>query len=64
MNRLRDITSVLLIIVGIVLFLYGANYYNAIMGYSGIGLFFAGLVVYGVWKAYEVSTRGNSGQKP
>jgi membrane-bound ClpP family serine protease len=59
----RDFVSVLLIIVGIVFFLYGANYYNLAIGYSGVGLFVGGFVVYAVLKAYEISTR-KSGQKP
>jgi membrane-bound ClpP family serine protease len=59
----RDFVSVLLIIVGIVFFLYGANYYNLVIGYSGVGLFVGGFVVYAVLKAYEISTR-KSGQKP
>jgi len=64
MNALRDVMSVVLVILGVVLFLYGANYYDAIIGYSGIGIFFAGLIVYGVWKAYEISTKGKSVQNP
>jgi membrane-bound ClpP family serine protease len=53
----RDFVSVLLIIVGIVFFLYGANYYNLAIGYGGVGLFIGGFVVYAVLKAYEISTR-------
>jgi membrane-bound ClpP family serine protease len=60
----RDIVSVLLIIVGVVLFLYGANYYEAAIGYAGVGLFIGGFVVYAVWKVYEVSTKGKSSQNP
>ena len=60
----RDIVSVLLIIVGIVLFLYGANYYVAAIGYAGVGFFISGFVVYAVWKMYEISTKGKSVQNP
>jgi membrane-bound ClpP family serine protease len=60
----RDIVSVLLIIVGIVLFLYGANYYVAAIGYTGVGLFIGGFVVYAVWKVYAISTKGKSSQNP
>ena len=37
-------TCVSIIVLGFVLFLYGANYYDAVIGYSGIFLFLAGVV--------------------
>ena len=60
----RDVVSVLLVIVGAVIFLYGANYYDATVGWAGFWLFIGGFVVYLVLKAYEVATKGQSGQKP
>jgi hypothetical protein len=60
----RDVVSVLLIIVGTIMFLYGANYYDATVGRTGFGLFISGFVVYLVLKAYEVARKGQSGQKP
>jgi membrane-bound ClpP family serine protease len=36
----------ILIVLGIVCFLYGANFYNAVFGWAGIGLFIAGLMIY------------------
>jgi len=55
--------SVLLIIVGIIMFLYGANSYNGTLGWTGFGLFFGGFAVYIVLKAYEVVEK-RSVQKP
>jgi len=31
-------------VLGFVLFLYGANYYDAVIGYAGIFLFLAGVI--------------------
>jgi membrane-bound ClpP family serine protease len=59
----RDIVSVLLIIIGIIMFLYGANSYNGTLGWTGFGLFFGGFAVYIVLKAYEVVEK-RSVQKP
>jgi membrane-bound ClpP family serine protease len=35
---------VLLLVLGFILFLYGANYYNAAVGYGGIFFFAVGVV--------------------
>ncbi len=35
-----------LVILGVALFLYGANVYDAVSGYGGIGLFVLGIVLY------------------
>jgi membrane-bound ClpP family serine protease len=43
----------LVIIVGLVLFLYGANYYDAKVGWAGVGLFVGGFLLYVVLKVYE-----------
>jgi|GEM_PF-5849380 hypothetical protein len=39
------IACALLALSGIVLFLYGANYYNNIVGWTGVYLFAAALVI-------------------
>jgi hypothetical protein len=45
----KDIISVLLVILGIVLFLYASNAYDAVAGYAGIG----GIVLYAALQAYK-----------
>lgn len=49
----KDIMLLGVVIFGIVLFLYGANYYNAVVGWTGVGLVFAGFFVEAVLKVYE-----------
>jgi hypothetical protein len=49
-----------MVIVGVVLFLYGANYYDAAVGWTGVGVFVGGIFLYIVLKAYEsVAKKGN-----
>lgn len=36
----------LIVLVGLVLFLYGVNYYDATVGWTGFGLFIGGIVFY------------------
>lgn len=43
----------LIVIVGVVLFLYGANYYDAGVGWAGVGLFVGGVLSYVLLKVYE-----------
>jgi len=49
----KGILCVCVIVMGAILFLYGANYYNAMIGWTGfslmIGGFFAGII----FKIYE-----------
>jgi hypothetical protein len=49
----KDIVCVVLVILGIVLFLYGSNAYYAVAGYAGIGLFTGGIVLYAVLQVYK-----------
>jgi hypothetical protein len=49
----KSLVILLAVILGIVLFLYGANYYNAISGWSGVFLIFAGIIAYLALEAYE-----------
>ena len=37
---------VVIIIMGIVLFLYGANYYEATVGWTGVSLLIAGILAF------------------
>jgi len=48
----KDLAIMLFIILGVVLFLYGSNYYNAVYGWSGLFLIFAGIMVYVAREVY------------
>jgi membrane-bound ClpP family serine protease len=52
-----DIACLVLVIAGIVLFLYGANAYDSVVGYTGIGLFVSGLIVYVALRAFASMTK-------
>lgn len=49
----KDIICFVLVILGIVLFLYGSNAYDAVAGYAGIGLFISGIVLYAILQVYK-----------
>ena len=42
-----------LVILGVVLFLYGANYYNAVIGWAGVAFIAGGIVAEIVLKVIE-----------
>jgi hypothetical protein len=44
-------------IAGVVLFLYGANYFNAVAGWSGVALAVGGFVAEIALKLYEVAVK-------
>jgi hypothetical protein len=46
----------LVIIFGVVLFLYGANYYDAVVGWAGLGLFVGAIVAYALQGWYKTHT--------
>ncbi len=48
-----DWTIVAILILGFLLFLYGANYYDAIIGYTGIYLFIGGIAAYLIIYIYK-----------
>jgi uncharacterized membrane protein HdeD (DUF308 family) len=51
------------IICGILLFLYGANYYDAVVGFMGVFLFAAGIIAMLALYVYgELTKKGD--QKP
>jgi hypothetical protein len=52
-----DWTLLAAFIVGFILFLYGANTYNAIVGYGGIYLFIGSVAVYLVLYIYHEITK-------
>jgi drug/metabolite transporter (DMT)-like permease len=55
-----------LFIVGVILFLYGANYYDATVGWAGVLLFVAAFVAVIVLLVYKSLTRPKTavGQNP
>jgi hypothetical protein len=52
-----DLVFLLLVIVGVFLFLYGANYYSITVGWTGIGFLAAAFFGFIIVKDYEVSTK-------
>ena len=61
MKLWKDVLCFLLVVVGTILFLYGANYYDAEIGWTGLGVFISGFVVFLILKAYEIFTKKKSG---
>ena len=55
---------VLTAIVGFLLFLYGANYYDSIVGWVGVALVAASLVGFLVLYVYDELTKRTHIQKP
>ncbi len=48
-----DWAIVAVLMLGFLLFLYGANYYNAVVGYVGIYLFIGGIAAYLIIYIYK-----------
>jgi 4-hydroxybenzoate polyprenyltransferase len=48
-----DWVIVAILILGFLLFLYGANYYNAVVGYAGVYLFIGGIAAYLIIYIYK-----------
>jgi len=53
----KGLTCLLIVVLGLILFLYGANYYDATIGYTGLGFFVGGVVLYIFLKVYESVTK-------
>lgn len=49
----KDLIPLLIVVLGIIMFLYGANYYDVAIGWVGIGFALGGLVAEIVLKVYE-----------
>lgn len=60
----KDFVCLSVVLVGVVLFLYGANYFNTAVGWTGVYAMIGGLVGEIVLKVYENITKGERGQKP
>jgi uncharacterized membrane protein len=52
------------VLLGVVLFLYGANYYNADVGWVGVGLSVVGILVFLVHYVYGELTKRVNVQNP
>ena len=61
MKLWKGVLCFLLVVVGTILFLYGANYYDAAIGWTGLGVFISGFVIFLILKAYEFFTKKKSG---
>jgi hypothetical protein len=53
----KELACLLIVVFGAVLFLYGANSFNANVGWMGVGLFGGGIFAYIVLKVYESLTK-------
>jgi membrane-bound ClpP family serine protease len=53
-----------LVIIGFIFFLYGANYYNATIGWAGVYLFASGIAIYLIVYIYNELTKKAPVQKP
>ena len=51
------------VVLGVVLFLYGANYYNNVVGWAGVYLFGGGILAYVLLKVFSFLMNGGSDQK-
>lgn len=60
----NGLACLLVVVLGIVLFLYGANYYNNVVGWTGVFFFFGGIVAYVLlWVSSRLSA-GSVDQNP
>jgi hypothetical protein len=46
MSRMSGVLFLFVVILGFVLFLYGSNYYNALVGWVGVYLFVGAILVW------------------
>lgn len=60
----KGLACLLVVILGILLFLSGANYYNNIVGWAGVYLFFGGIVAYVLLRVFLHPAKSESDQKP
>ena len=49
----KDIICLFTVALGVILFLYGANYYDVVAGWAGIFLIVIGLVLVLVFRLYD-----------
>ena len=53
-----------MVILGFVLFLYGANFYNGVVGWVGVYLFLGGILAFLIFYIYNELTKKVEVQKP
>jgi hypothetical protein len=53
-----------IVILGFALFLYGANFYDAVVGWIGVFLFFGGILAFLVLYIYGELTKKEEVQNP
>lgn len=58
----KGFACLLVVILGLVLFLYGANYYNNIVGWTGVYLFVGGILAYVLLRILLPDTKSTSDQ--
>jgi len=59
-----DIFCFVLVILGVALFLYGANVFDAVSGYGGIGLLVLGIVLYAVLQILRAGSKKKEKLEP
>ena len=64
MLRWSDLACLFAVLLGIVLFLYGANYYSGVVGWSGVFLFVGGILAWTLIYVYGRLTRKALVQNP
>jgi hypothetical protein len=60
----EDLACIGLIILGILLFLYGANYYNSLVGWTGVFLMIGGVIALGALAIYNNLVKRKPEEKP
>ena len=58
------LACLVVVILGVFLFLYGANYYNNVAGWSGVYLFFGGIIAYVVLRVFSHPAKGEAKSAP
>jgi hypothetical protein len=53
----KDVGCLIAFLVGVITFLYGANFYDLVLGWSGIGLAMSGFFAYVLMKIYGILTK-------
>ncbi len=59
-----DLACLVAVIVGLLMFLYGANAFNAVVGWIGVYFFFGGILVFLVLYIYGELTKKEEVQNP
>jgi hypothetical protein len=59
----KDLLHLCLVLVGVVLFLYGSNYYEALVGWAGVVLMVGGFAAEIALKVYEFARKRGGGSE-